>query len=415
MKTSKQHEKKIVWFVASLQQRGGGERFVLETVRALRKSGLKTSLICDRLSDEASFDGTYDLSDVVDLEQSGVSEKYFLRLLQKCLGIFSLYAAVRRERPTLIICQSEHDAIKISIISKLLNCRYRVFIFGQMFQFKTDISKYSRVFREHLEIITASSPGYGRNVTLPPPRLKLTLKVLNEILSYCKYQSIRAADKIFVVSNQVRWEVSLLYKREASVARAAISTELIDRERLLAPKRVSETPRILSVCRLVDKKRVDLIIEAFSLSGISGTLRIVGTGHAADRLKDLTENCDSVGEVQFLGALSDQEIVQELDEADCFVSMDIGDFDISVVEAMAKGLRVIVATDFDLDSFPRDISGVVAVVPLVETLACVFRHLDQISSPGPNNIGALEELTWDSLAAKCVAETEFSSEIRVLV
>ena len=61
---------KIIWFVSSLESKGGGERFVLESVKALKVLGHQVAIVCDRLEDGASFDGRYDLSEVICLERS---------------------------------------------------------------------------------------------------------------------------------------------------------------------------------------------------------------------------------------------------------------------------------------------------------------------------------------------------------
>lgn len=395
---------KLLWFVSSLEQKGGGERFALEAVQALREMGHDVSLVCDRLGTEASFDGRYDLSQVTcTAREYNKQGNYAARAWNKFTGGFALAGVIRRVQPALVICQSEFDAVKLYLISRFLPFPYRVFVFGQMYQFKTDISRYSSVFRQHLETIVASRPGYRDTVVLPPPRLPLSTWCINEAISRLKFLALNRADRVFTLSGQVRWEVSLVYARDAIVCRAAFDESFIDRARIEEALPVGVPARLLAVSRLVDKKRVDLTIAAFSLSRIPATLTIIGTGPEEARLRALAGASPRAQDVRFLGSVDDMVLQRELAGADCFVSMDIGDYDISVVEAMGKGLRVLVASDFDLSDFGADFGGVVSVDPDPVQLAAAIDDIGKMTAPGPGNLEVLQQLTWQSLARTVVA------------
>jgi glycosyltransferase involved in cell wall biosynthesis len=396
---------KILWFVSSLEQKGGGERFVLEAVLALRGLGHEVHIACDRLDAAASFDGRYELKDVLCTAQTfDQSRGYVGRALNKLRGIVAFHGVIRRFAPDLVICQSEFDAIRLYLLSlsPSLNFRYRVFVFGQMYQFKTDISRYSSVFRRHLETIVASRPGYRDTVTMPPPRLPLLTKVVNEGVSLLKYRALRAADRVFTLSNQVRWEVSLVYGRDAVVCRAAFDLAYIDVHAVSQPRVVARPVRLLSVNRLVDKKRVDLTISAFAASTLDGHLTIIGTGPEGERLKAMARHCRRAADITFLGAVDDATLQCELATSECFISMDIGDYDISVVEAMGKGLRVIVATDFDMTEFGESFTGVAIVAPEVAALTLALENIPYMLPPSSLNLPALRRLSWQSLAETCV-------------
>lgn len=393
---------KVLWFVSSLEQKGGGERFVLEGAQAIRALGHDVRIVCDRLAQDASFDGRYDLSAVICTGQNFSSHVGYVRGVVSKLGGFSaLYRVAREQSPELIICQSEYDAIKVYGLSKLLRFRYRVFVFGQMFQFKTDISRYASIFSSHLQVIVASRPGYRDTVALPPPKFPLHIVVLNELVSRLKYNALRAADQVFVLSNQVKWEVSLLYGRDSQICCAAFDAEYINCSRISSPRLLGKPIRFVSVCRLVDKKRVDLTIAAFSSSRVDGVLTIIGTGSEDARLKALARSGARANDITFLGAVDDARLLTELEAADCFVSMDIGDYDLSVVEAMGKGLRVLVAADFDLSTFGQEVAGVVVVRPEINELVSAMENLEHMPPPSAQNIPALQQLTWQSLARKC--------------
>ena len=394
---------KVLWLVSSLEQKGGGERFVLEARAAIQALGHDAQIVCDRLGAQASFDGRYDLSKVIcTAQRPDGGTGYVGHAWQKLRGVIALFGIFRQFRPDLVICQSEFDAIRLYLLSRFCKFTYRVFVFGQMYQFDTDISRYAFVFRRHLETIVASRPGYRTTVKMPPPTLSALTMIVNEVVSLLKYRALRAADQVFTLSNQVRWEVSLLYRRDAVVCRAAFDASYIDMAAIEQPRAVGRPGRLLSVCRLVDKKRVDLTISAFSASSFPGSLVIIGTGPAEDRLKALASASRRAADIQFLGAVDDGMLQRQLAIADCFISMDIGDFDISVVEAMGKGVRVLLPTDFDLSAFGADFRGALCVPPQSQALAAAIDGLAQMAPPDRGNLLALRDLTWQALARSCV-------------
>lgn len=396
---------KVLWFVSSLEQKGGGERFVLEGVAALRAFGHEAHVACDRIDAAASFDGRYDLADVHCTAQHFSRQAgYIARAFNKLRGVWALSRVIRRLGPELVICQSEFDAIKLYLLSRVLQFRYRVFVFGQMYQFKTDLTRYSSVFRRHLEAVIASRPGYRDTVAMPPPRLPLLVMAINEVVSRLKYRALRAADSVFTVSSQVKWEVALVYGRDATVCRAAFDERFIDVSAVTAPRPVGQPMRLLSVSRLVDKKRIDLTIAALSLAKAPLVMTIIGRGPEEARLRELAARSARRADIVFLGAVDDATLQAELARADCLISMDIGDYDISVVEAMGKGLRVVVADDFDMAGFGAPFGGIVSVHPDAATLASAIDGIAAMRPPGPANLPVLRRLTWQSLALTCVAE-----------
>ncbi|HKR13396.1 MAG TPA: glycosyltransferase family 4 protein [Pyrinomonadaceae bacterium] len=111
--------------------------------------------------------------------------------------------------------------------------------------------------------------------------------------------------------------------------------------------------RLLSVCRLVPKKGVDVILKALALlrseSECRYRYRIVGGGPELSRLKALASDLN-LEDVEFVGPVSPDVVQRELAHADVFVlgarRMPDGDRDgipNAMLEAMAAGIPVIVS------------------------------------------------------------------------
>jgi glycosyltransferase involved in cell wall biosynthesis len=115
----------------------------------------------------------------------------------------------------------------------------------------------------------------------------------------------------------------------------------------------ADTFTILTVSRLSQSKRIDLLIEAVALlrrkkPGFSACLKIVGKPltHQDQRyvaqLQQQVEQNGLQGMVVFEGGIPFQEILPCYQQADCFVSMsETGSIDKAVLEAMSCEVAVI--------------------------------------------------------------------------
>jgi glycosyltransferase involved in cell wall biosynthesis len=90
----------------------------------------------------------------------------------------------------------------------------------------------------------------------------------------------------------------------------------------------------VSLSRLVPNKRVDVVVEAFSRTGLP--LVVIGEGPERRRLEAMAG-----ANVRFLGRCSDAVASAWLERCRAFVYMGLEDFGIAPVEAMAAGAPVI--------------------------------------------------------------------------
>lgn len=117
------------------------------------------------------------------------------------------------------------------------------------------------------------------------------------------------------------------------------------------PNNQSETTTFLGVGRLVDKKGYAILIKAFATvvqKNPGVVLRLIGDGPNMDDLRELTRDLGVSDAVTFLGSLTRDKVLLEMQLADVFVHPSIvlpnGDQDgipNVVLEAMAVGLCVV--------------------------------------------------------------------------
>src|SRR6202023_2960611 len=156
------------------------------------------TVVCDRFDADQCYLDLLAQVKVAPLHAGGVfHSSYLRRTWDKVTALRQLFSVLRAHAPEIVFCQSEYDAIRVALLSVLLKFRFRVFIFGQMFQFADDNTRYARVFRRHLEVIRASRPGYTQTVAMPPPKLGRLTALVNEVVSRLKFWAIRRAERIF--------------------------------------------------------------------------------------------------------------------------------------------------------------------------------------------------------------------------
>jgi colanic acid/amylovoran biosynthesis glycosyltransferase len=110
--------------------------------------------------------------------------------------------------------------------------------------------------------------------------------------------------------------------------------------------------RVLAVCRLVEKKGVDLLIEALASMqkehGIAWKMTVAGDGPEREKLEALAQQHNCADSIQWLGFVDNQNIPTLLAEADLFSLAcrvdERGDQDgipVVLMEAMAAGVPVL--------------------------------------------------------------------------
>jgi len=102
-------------------------------------------------------------------------------------------------------------------------------------------------------------------------------------------------------------------------------------------KRESAPPKdnfFLMVSAFAPNKRVDLAVKAFNKLGL--TLKIIGSGQQENSLREIAKD-----NVQFLGNLSRQEVMDHFLRARAFIFPGVEDFGITPLESLASGTPVI--------------------------------------------------------------------------
>ncbi|MDX6479908.1 MAG: hypothetical protein QOG85_418 [Gaiellaceae bacterium] len=159
---------------------------------------------------------------------------------------------------------------------------------------------------------------------------------------------VRGASVVMTCTEQARARLAGLAEGQTPVHLVHHGVDLDNRTRSSRP--AGESPRVLAVGRLVEKKGHETLLRAAGAlrdRGLDFSVRLVGEGPEWPKLQRLVHELNLSDRVIFLGPLSEMEVRDEYESADIFAlpcrKLPNGDQDglpNVVLEAMAHGLPV---------------------------------------------------------------------------
>lgn len=391
--------KTIAWVVNRLDAMGGGERLLLEGAQYYRNLGYRV-LICTWFFDEtALFNGKYENLDIVVLNTTEAPRADIIsRALSRARTLGKLRRVLREHDIETVFVQGEYDVALVYCATLFSAIRYRFLIFGQIFQYPHDFAKYSLIFRRHLKTIVDSRPGYRDTIPLTPPRLSVGNRFANEVICFIRWLAVRRAERRFSFSRQIQWETEQLFGCSTVLAGGAFPRALLEQTAFsrdaLDRYKLEPGQYVLSLSRLDRKKRIDLIIDGFARSGLGKVLVVAGAGSDETYLRQCIAESGCADRIVMIGIVAEQDMIPLKHYAALFVSMDIGDYDISPLEALAVGTPVLCPIDFDADQRLEALPAFVRVRPDADSVASAMRLL--LETPPKVDRQAIARWSWNA-------------------
>jgi glycosyltransferase involved in cell wall biosynthesis len=136
--------------------------------------------------------------------------------------------------------------------------------------------------------------------------------------------------------------------------------------------------RLLTVSRLIERKRIDILIRAVRRAGELGidvTLNIVGEGNLGDSLRNLSRELDISDKIFFLGRIPPEKMPGVYRDNDVFVMSSAHEgMSNAMLEAMASGLPIITTDCEGVEELMAD-NGIIVERPDAESFAEAFKTL----------------------------------------
>lgn len=409
--------KNVLWFGTRLVQSGGGERVTLEVARTLAETGHKVNVVVYQYDSKKTFEGSYDFLKIIRFD-NGSEPRKIVNPIQRRVLLWKkrlwLRRIINQIKPDIVITTGTwSQVVELHLATLGMSLNYGVHVFGSLFAFGPDAerTKYATVFRKVFAKIRDTLPSYQATVPALAPKMGFRTTVANEIAARLKKMAIQRAKIVWVLSERNAWETEQLYGVKPVVLRGAFPKAIF---KYKSDKNVFEeiglcdSKVILSVCRLVANKRVDLCIKAFAeFSKINddAVLVIGGTGPEEAALRQLVDRAGLGNRVRFVGYIPEKRLLDYYSNCDVAIHLDLADFDIAPLEALAVGAVVIWSNEmsipemkgcepivFEVSSDPFEISLTIDKALKVRTSECLVQRRKDI----------LHGFTWEKYCEKMI-------------
>lgn len=166
-----------------------------------------------------------------------------------------------------------------------------------------------------------------------------------------------------------------------------------------------KTMKLLTVSRLIERKRIDLLIKAVSLAkdaDLDVCLNIAGEGNLGGSLRKLSKELNVSERIFFLGRIPSEKMPQIYRENDIFVMSSAHEgMSNAMLEAMASGLPIVTTECEGVEELIAD-NGIVTERADAESFAEALKKLAQDDKSYKQMSSAsrtkAEKLSWNTVA-----------------
>jgi len=328
-------KKKIILLYKNLSNRGGAELLVLKEYKHFKKLGYKVQIVTYHFNKACLFAETINYNDLVVFGSSNNFTNW-IKLLIFVIKNNDSYYLVSSGR------------IEIFLVSLFKKIKYSIHIHQPLFMSSRDKDKYSFFLKNKFEILTKNNPLEAIFKTIEKKigifeKVRINLQSILTILSYKK------ADKTFVLSNYSKKEKKILFGIDAVVEKGAIEETIFNyKAKQILSKFKKINFKFLTICRLDNTKRIDVLIKAckkFYEYEKNFILVIGGNGPELKYFKQLAKKYKLEKNIFFTGFIPEKDKLDYLKWPDLFISIDWADYTITTIEALALGTKCLVSKE----------------------------------------------------------------------
>lgn len=367
--------KKIVFFHDEFTTPGGSERVALEEAKYLEQSGAKTYILTYDFSPEALFNGAYH----PDVQVIGKNILYprsrFKGIVYFPWQVLALRRKLKTINPDVIISRTSFGCIYLYLATLFTPFVYVTKIYETTLWADNDQRQHALIYRKAFNRIRALTTVHSEFASLIPAKANPVKRIIAELAALAEYRGVRKAKKIFVYSSMMKWESEEIYKKEAIVLKGGLPDEIFaykPKQDIKEKLGVSDRRMLLSVCRLVSRKRVDLLVKAFQLMDerfADVVLVIGGQGPEEENLKRLARELKIEDKVKFVGFIPEEELWDYYAACDVFVHPDWADFDLTPYMALALQKKVVCPAEMEVDHHLQDSGYIFVAQPTADDFA----------------------------------------------
>lgn len=223
-------------------------------------------------------------------------------------------------------------------------------------------------------------------------------------LTYSKYvqkgyikwikKAYDSADALIAVGNGLKNEMEAYTNNEIQVIHNMVDFNLFKPKVI---KKEQNTIELFSLAFLVEEKGMELLIQAFNnvFKDKNILLKIGGDGYLKPALEELVNKLDLKRQVIFLGALSREEVANQMNKCDGFVlASEHETFGAVYTEALAVGKPVLGTYNGGAEDIIKEYNGI-----LVKN-----KDIDKLSEGLVSFVSKLSDFNKEEIIEKCYSE-----------
>jgi len=374
--------------IPGLRVAGGGERLIVETADKLRKLGHETAILTPAANKEALYG--YENLRIIKLK---------LKRFRQILEIRSILKAYNFD--TLISYSSDTYALWATLG---LRIPYFVHINGSPFWFIETLERYAYEKRPIFDTIYNSVLGYKEFIK--KKKFKLSERLKAHRIAVLRRFALQKSAKTMTLTDQVKWELKLIYGVDAVVIRPGITlnTKMNKAKNIKDALGCSGKKMILSISRLDCRKRIGLLIEAFNKIAKERhdvIMVIGGTGPEENVLRDLVSRYKIQSKVVFTGYIPEDHLQDYYYSCDIFAYPAWCAYGLAPLEALIFNKKCVVSKDALVSEILKDNENVWIVEPsLREFKLALEKALDKPTKSDDKISSIIVGFTWENFAKK---------------
>lgn len=345
---------------------GGAQRVVAEDLKMISRNGCETHLLASAVSEDVLAD--YGVpEDVTIHEYSAGGSIELVQTVNKAVAFNRQFRAIR---PDVVYSHYNNMAVYLAGTLPGPNPLLATHIHGTILWLLGKTERFAHEDKGCYRALLEEVPGHTE--FQPQEGVSRVERWNGTLKNAIRMRALRRAE-IFTNTNHLRRELACLYSVDSVVTRPGVSGEWLSRYDSVDEIDLTDSEyTILSVSRLDERKRLDLLIEAFA--GVfeerqDVSLLICGTGDERTRLEDLVSELDLRDAVRFEGHVPEETLVSYYKSADLFTAPGWISYGIAPLEAYGMGTPVLLSEDAYAKEVLSGAPGVWTVSPTREAWA----------------------------------------------
>lgn len=400
-------KKKILLFRKALTQEGGAERLMLEVAKWFTKFGYEVRVVAVKGKNiKKFFGGTYAEVPAKSFYEGDYPAYLPQKIWISLVSVLKLRKEIKAFRPDITLGQNQADAEMLCLASLGLKIPYATFLYSSFFNFPDDGLKYMAPFSRVFTKIRNSTPGHQTFIPLKNPVKGFFNRLVLQCRAWINYFVVRRALSTFSLSRRMAWENEEFYGHSVIDVKSGINHSLFGYK----PKKdmrakygfPPDAKMLVDVSRLIPGKRIALCIQTVAeLKKRRDDIYFVvgGKGPDKEKLEALIDELGVRGRAVLAGFVAEEDLLDFYASASVVFHPAWVDFDLTVMEGLSLGKKVICSTDYDLLGDLGRLKGKLlfqAEADAVSMARAVEAALDAEPTPPKEAEQILNKFTWEA-------------------